>query len=177
MEELASQWNNFSLSEKEKASYTFLKEQRSGKFILAAEFLTPRFLNMEAMARTFKQLWRSTMGFKIRNQNEHRVLFVFDNLGDINRIIQNQPWSFDKHLVMLQRYNLNHPVQDLVFLRTKFWFQVHDIPARCYLKMEVAENICEIIGKVQKSTKRADEEGGYLMRVSRAGYNAASVPW
>ena len=67
MEELASQWNNFSLSEKEKANYTILKEQRFEEFILAAEFLTPRFLNMESMARTFKQLWRSTKGFKIRN--------------------------------------------------------------------------------------------------------------
>ena len=50
MEELASQWNNFSLSEKEKANYTISKEQRFGEFILAAEFLTPRFLNMETMA-------------------------------------------------------------------------------------------------------------------------------
>ena len=57
MEELASRWNNFSLSEKEKANYTISKEQRFGEFILAAEFLTPCFLKMESMARTFKQLW------------------------------------------------------------------------------------------------------------------------
>ena len=125
------------MSEKEKAGYTLSKEQHTGEFILVTEFLTPRFLNMEAMAQTFKQLWRSTKGFKIRNQNEHRVLFVFDNLGDIDKILQNQPWIFDKHLVMLQRYNLDCLVRDLVFLRTKFWVQVHDIPAR-YMTMEVA---------------------------------------
>ena len=75
---------------------------------------------MEAMARTFKQLWRSTNGFMIRNHNDHRVLFVFDNLSDVDRIIQSQPWSFDKHLVMLQRYATNTPIRELVFMKTLF---------------------------------------------------------
>ena len=74
---------------------------------------------------------------------------MFDNPVDIDRILQNQPWSFDKHLVMLQRYNYDCLVRDLVFLRTKFSVQVHDIPTR-YITIEVAENICEIIGEVHK---------------------------
>ena len=32
------------------------------------------------------------------------VLFVFDNILDVERIIENQPWSFDKHLVVLQTF-------------------------------------------------------------------------
>ena len=76
---------------------------------------------MEAMARTFKQLWRSTDEFRIRNHKENRVLFVFDNLGDMDRILKNRAWSFDKLLVMLQRYNSDIPVRDLVFKTTLFW--------------------------------------------------------
>ena len=138
---------NFSLSENETIGFTLSKEQRSGEHLLAAQFLTPHFLNMEAMARTFKQLWKSTNGFTIYNQNEHRVLFVFDNPNDIERILKNQPWSFDKHLVMLQRYSTDCPMRDLVFSKTLFWVQVHDIPIR-YMTKEVAENICDIVGEV-----------------------------
>ena len=69
---------------------------------------------MDVVARTFKQIWRSTNGFKIRHQGDHKVLFVFDNLSDVDKILHNQPWSFDKHLVVLQRY-----VHD-----------IHDIPLR-----------------------------------------------
>lgn len=65
MEELANQWTNFSLLEKETVGFTLSKEQRTGEFLLATQFLTPRFLNMEAMVRTFKQFWRSTNGFTI----------------------------------------------------------------------------------------------------------------
>ena len=111
-------------------SFVLQRDQQSGEFLLVSQFLTPRFLNMEAMARTFKQLWRSTNGFKIRNHKDQRVLFVFDNLGDVGRILQNQLWSFDKHLVMLQRYNSDIPMRELVFKTTLLWVQVHDIPVR-----------------------------------------------
>ena len=42
---------------------------------------------MEAVASTFRQLWRSTDGFKIRNLKDHMVLFVFKNQGDVDRIL------------------------------------------------------------------------------------------
>lgn len=108
---------------------------------------------MEAMARTFKQLWRSTNGFKICNHNDHRVLFVFDNLSDVNRIIQSQPWSFDKHLVMLQIYATDTPVHELVFTKTLFWVQVHDIPLH-FMNKDVAESLREVVGEVQNPRKQ-----------------------
>lgn len=80
--------------------------------MLAAKFLTPRFLIMDVVARTFKQLWRSTNGFKIKRLGDHKVLFVFDNLLDVDRIIQNQPWSFDKHFVVIQRYDSDTPTSN-----------------------------------------------------------------
>ena len=40
--------------------------QRSSEFILVTSFLT-LVLNMEAVVRTFKQLWHSTSGLKIKN--------------------------------------------------------------------------------------------------------------
>ena len=65
MEELASQWNNFSLLEKETDGFVLLKEQHSGEFLLAAKFLTPRFLNMDVMANTFKHYGDQQMYWKI----------------------------------------------------------------------------------------------------------------
>ena len=50
MKELANQLINFTLSEKEIVGFTLSREQRFGEYLLAAQFLTPRFLNMEAMA-------------------------------------------------------------------------------------------------------------------------------
>ena len=65
--------------------YTLWTDHRIGEYMLAAKFLTPPFLLIEVVARTFKQLWRSTNGFKIRRIGDHKVLFVFDNLSDVDR--------------------------------------------------------------------------------------------
>ena len=66
MEELAKTWGNLSLSEKESTSIILSDtQQRSLEFIIAAKFMTSRALNKDTVARTFKQLWRSTNGFQI----------------------------------------------------------------------------------------------------------------
>ena len=76
---------------------------------------------MEAVVRTFKQLWRLANGFKIWNMGDHIVLFVFDNNSNVERIIQNQPWSFDKHLVVLQKFDEFSKFNELVFVKAWFW--------------------------------------------------------
>ena len=113
---------------------------------------------MDVVARTFKQLWRSTNGFKIRQLRDHKVLFVFGNLLDVDCIIQNQPWSFGKHLVVIQRYDSNNPARNLIFNKATFWVQVHDIPLR-YMAKQMAECLCDVVGEVKKSTGAVDEEG------------------
>ena len=61
------------------------EDHRKGEFIIAAKFLTSRFLQMEAVARTFKQLWRTDGGFKIQNQGNNLALFVFSSLVKVDK--------------------------------------------------------------------------------------------
>ena len=78
---------------------------------------------MEAVVRTFQQRWRSVNGYKIQNLGDHRVLFVFDNSSDVERIIKNQPWSFEKHLVVLQTFEEFSKLKDLVLIKHCFGFR------------------------------------------------------
>ena len=80
-------WNNLSHSKRENSGFVLHDDQRLREFIFATKFLTSCFLSMEAMARTFKQLWGSINSFKICHLGDHKVLFVFDNLPDVDRII------------------------------------------------------------------------------------------
>ena len=93
----------------------------------------------------------------------HIVLFTFDNKLEVDSILSNEPWSFDKHLMVLQRYDKDTLVEDLMFNRTFFWVQVHDIPIR-FMNQKVAEGICSTVGTViRKSDTKVD--GGGFMRV------------
>ena len=84
MEDLSRSWGKLSLSENEEKGYVLPKVQRKNEFMIVAKFLTTRALNMDAMGRTFKQLWQSCDGFKMRNMTNHKVLFAFDDEQDVN---------------------------------------------------------------------------------------------
>ena len=151
-----------SLSEKEQIEFILPEHHRKSEFIIAAKFVTSRFLQMEAIARTFKQLWRTNGGFKIRNQGNNLVLFVFNSLAEVDKILKSQPWSF--HLIVMQRYMNDTLAKDLAFDKVPFWVQVHDIPISFQIR-KVAEKLCETVGEIQSSNGAMDDDGGSVFRV------------
>ena len=44
-------------------------------------------------------------GFEVRDIGDHRVLFVFSYESDIDKVLSGEPWSFDKNLVALRRFD------------------------------------------------------------------------
>ena len=91
-------------------------------------------------------------------------MFVFKSLEEVDKILKSQPWSFDKHLIVMQHYSGDVPVQEINFVKTPFWVQVHNIPVS-FLTRKVAEKLCEMVGEVQNSIGAVDEEGGNFFRV------------
>ena len=69
------------------------------------------------------------MGFTVSNEGAHKVLFIFDNKEDVDCILSSESWSFDKSLVVLQRYDKRTPLEELNFDKASFW--VHEDTAFC----------------------------------------------
>ena len=127
-------------------------------FVLAVKFLTKRALNVEAIAKTFKPIWRMKNGFRVTKESDHVVLFTFDNQTDMERVLNTEPWSVDKHLMVLHRYDKEDDVLDIDFNMVTFWIQVHNIPV-CFRTRAVAEKICGVVGLVDKNTDEREIMG------------------
>lgn len=133
---------------KRKETYTSTMEQFSGK-VLAANFFTHRTLNVEAIAQTFKPLWHTNWGFEVKDMGNHIVLFVFAKEFDTDRVFVGKPWSYDKHLISLQKMDKNMPVKDLAFMNPS---------AACAIGSS--------IGAVQESLKEwGTQDGSSFMRI------------
>ena len=132
--------------------------------ILAAKFLTKRALNPEAVAATFMPIWRSKQGFKIKNLGNHIMLFTFDSEIEVDTILANAPWSFDKHLMILQKYDGVSRIEDLDFNNTPFWIQLHGLPVK-FMTMTVTETLCEPAEQILTLPNAKTEECGGFMRV------------
>ena len=76
---------------------------------------------MEVIAKTFTPLWRARAGFKMQSFGNHKILFTFEKRDDVERILEGEPWSFDKHLVVMSRYENESPLQDIKFEKKKLW--------------------------------------------------------
>ena len=105
----------------------------------------------------FEPLWKAENGFTVSNKGDHKVLFIFDNEADVDHILSTEPWSFDKSLVVLQKFDRSTPLSDLPLDKTSFWVQVHNIPIG-FRSKSVAKDICGLIGIVDRSTTVAECE-------------------
>ena len=79
-----------------------------------------RALNIEAFAKTFTPILRSKNGFKVTKEGDHVVLFTFDNQDDLDGILKTKPWSFNKHLMVLQWHDKEVDVLDMTFNMVTF---------------------------------------------------------
>ena len=95
----------------------------------------------------------------------HVVLFVFSEKTDADKVLLGEPWSYDKYLVSLCRLEKNGAVKDLVFNKTVFWVQLHDIPV-CDMTPEAAAEIGRVCGKVLPGIREwGNQDGSTFMRI------------
>ena len=164
MENLKEAWTCSSLFEHEGEVFTFENQVCRKEYTLMAKFFTKHAININAVARTLKPLWRTKQDFEIQDMGNHILLFVFENELDDNRVLLGKPWSFDKYLVVLRRYKDDSSLRRLRFDTTKFWVQVHGLSVR-RMVMETAESLCKLVGRVIHSINRPETECGDFMRI------------
>ena len=109
MDEITGQWQTLSLTDKEDQRLTLDSDEEEGGSILAALFLTSRIINMESVLRALKPLWRIGTSLKAWDMGQNRVMFIFRNEADAERVLVNGPWSFDKHMIIISRIDDNIP--------------------------------------------------------------------
>ena len=159
MECIEDMWKHFSLSDKEGVNVDLVNASQQSENILVAKFLTSRVLNIDSVARTFKPLWKTRHNFSVQDLGSNKVAFVFEDDMDLERVLINEPWSFDKSLVVFQRQREDVPSKDLVFSHVTFWVQIHNLPIR-RMTTDSAETIGKTLGVVEKVADMDDERGG-----------------
>lgn len=105
MEDLTRRRDRLSLSMREDKKITLSQKQVTSSYVVAAKFFTRRVLNMEAVMSTFRPLWCMKEGFEVTNVANNVLLFEFEREVDAEKFLLGEPWSYDRHLVVLERFD------------------------------------------------------------------------
>jgi hypothetical protein len=97
------------LSDHEKNHFRLSKERVSrskekAQFSILFKQLTTRQFNGEALKSSVRAMWAPTGGLLIRNIEDNLFLAVFTSQNDMDRVFVQSPWTFDKNLIQIVRF-------------------------------------------------------------------------
>ena len=165
MESLEGLWKKLSPLDEEETGIACPKKAELDTFTLAAKFLTKRVVNVESVAHTFRPLWRSEKDVQIKDMGDNILFFNFEDECDLDRVLEHEPWIYDKHLVVFEKVTTNVPISSLAFQFTTFWIQIHELPVQC-LNQETRDAIGSSLGTPLLMTDSESEGGkGNYLRV------------
>uniref|UniRef100_A0A2N9I474 CCHC-type domain-containing protein n=1 Tax=Fagus sylvatica TaxID=28930 RepID=A0A2N9I474_FAGSY len=165
MDDLDGLWKRLSLNDKEDNIFDLSSDTQPDKPTLAAKFYTRRVINVEAIARTFKPLWQTRKGFSIQDVGDNMALIEFEDVADMERVLLEEPWSYDKYLIAFHRLNNEVAVENIPLHQVDFWVQLHNLPV-LNMKRKVVVAMSSYIGEVLPSPTQDEKAGnGKYLRI------------
>lgn len=132
MEEL---WKMFHLSEEEKgilavSSQEFALSKEYDQFSILFKLQSTKDFNKEEFKSTTQKLWRGSHGVSLKVFGNNLFLAIFVREEDMMEVLDRSPWSFDRKLILLKRFNGDLSSGNVSFQYSPIWIRVLNIPIK-----------------------------------------------
>ena len=113
----------------------------------------------------FYKIWKLKEDLIIKEVEEKVYIFRFGNWVEKERVLFQQPWSFNKALMVIREFDGKYTADSIELSWCPFWVQIHGIP----LGM-MNENVARAIGSFIRQILVIDKGGdkvvwGHYLRV------------
>lgn len=99
----------------------------TAELCLLGKLWMERSYNMFAMIETMKKLWNPSKGTTCSELGSNLVSFQFNTKRYMERIQSMEPWSFNKHILVLTPLASNIQPSMMKFDKTPCWIRPYDI--------------------------------------------------
>ncbi|XP_073035368.1 uncharacterized protein [Primulina eburnea] len=142
---------NLSLSAEEDDDLLLVPPEQDNRILspqlwLVGRFLTNRLVNFGAMKNRMADIWQPVKGITIKEIDGQRYLFQLYHVMDMERIMDGGPWSFDNHLLLLQRVNSGEVPTQVPLNLVSFWVQIYDLPVG-YMSESIGQQLGNSVGQ------------------------------
>ena len=132
-DELEEMWTKFSLTEEEGESFSLGSSTTEaaklvGRNCVVMKILTHKWLNIEALRKNLRMIWKPTKGVQINEIGDELFLVEFGEGRDKKRIMEMSPWTYEKQLILLKEFVGDQVPKEIVLWQSPFWVQIHNLP-------------------------------------------------
>lgn len=78
--------------------------RKLGKYCAVMKILSQRSINMDALRKNLRMLWKLNKGVQISKLEEELFLAEFRDEKDKKKVLDMCPWSYEKQLVLIQEF-------------------------------------------------------------------------
>lgn len=123
------------------------------EFMAVGRLLTEKLIRFPYFRDTIAAIWRPTMGMNVKELQPKLYLFRFFHEGDMARIMDDGPWSYEQSLLLLRRLSPEEDPETVNITHTEFWVQIHGLP-NGFKSDSVLQAIGNFIGILVKTDDR-----------------------
>ncbi|KAK7857388.1 uncharacterized protein CFP56_017742 [Quercus suber] len=138
-EELEELWKKLTFTEEEDVgividSSSTKAAKEVGKCCAVMKILTQRCINLDALRKNLRMLWKPNKGVQISEIDEDLFLVEFGDEKDKKRVMEMCPWSYEKQLVLIQDFDGELTPKEIDLRWASFWVQIYNLPLKCRTK-------------------------------------------
>ncbi|CAI8587915.1 unnamed protein product [Vicia faba] len=138
-------------------------EEETFQITLTGKLWTNNNFNVRAFTSTILSTWKLKNSVETQELNKNLFLFKFATKRDLEFVLKNGPWSFDRQLLVLERVSGEEQPSDLDTHFGVFWVRVYDRPLMLILET-MAKKIRGIVGTFEEmDQKEAHKNGSFVM--------------
>ncbi|XP_058763213.1 uncharacterized protein LOC131636620 [Vicia villosa] len=159
-------WKSVRFSkEEEEGITTEIEEVCEGKIFqrtLAGRLWTDNSFNSKAFTSTMVGAWKLKNPVEVQELNKNLFLFRFATRRDLENILKNGPWSFDRNLLVLSRITGEEQPSDLNMHYGTFRVRIYELPLMLRSKA-MGKKLGGILGEFEElDTKEAHRNRRFL---------------
>ncbi|PNY16581.1 cysteine desulfurase mitochondrial-like [Trifolium pratense] len=129
---------------------------------LVGKLWTTNPFNGRIFKQVIVQAWRLKNPVEIQDLNKNLFLFRFSSKRDLETVLRNGPWSFDRNIVILKRISGDEQPSDIEMHSGEFWTRIYDLPLKLRSD-EMARKLGDVLGKfVEVDNKESNRMGKFL---------------
>lgn len=97
--------------------------------VLDGKVLCDRPIHVRSTKVRVIGMWRPVKGVTIKQENAGLFLFPFAHNLDMEATLKGGPWTFNSHLLILERVKVGVKIKNIPLFHIDFMVQVHNLPA------------------------------------------------